>query len=270
MSEMVLRGQWVLVTGASSGLGQAMARKLARDYGANLVIVARRRDRLEALKQELESSARVQVAVVTADLSRTEEVDRAIAEALEGRKLRAAVLNAGVTHFGHYDELSFADFELMLATNVAAVVRMTTELIPHLERNDGGILLVSSMAGIIPIPFQSAYSGTKAFLVHFGVGLAHELSGRSVSVTVYAPGGIQSEMTAGEKFGALRSWLMDVDAAASEGIAAMTKRKQVHVPGFTNRIGAALAGMLPRRLVVGQLGSAYRRALRAAGAHKQG
>jgi short-subunit dehydrogenase len=265
MKPMELRGRWVLITGASAGLGQAFARQLAKKYGANIVAVARRRDRLDALKKELESEAHVEVHAVVADLSKLEEVDRALREAKEGRHLYAAVLNAGITHFGKHDALSWPAFESMLQTNVIGVVRMVTDLIPYLEKQaeGGGILIVSSMAGINPVPYQTHYSATKAFLVHYGLGLWHELQGKNVSVTTYTPAGIATEMTAGAEFTRLRGWLADVNDVAREGIEALRTRRYLAIPGATNRVGDALMRVLPRRFVASRLASVYRKALRA-------
>jgi short-subunit dehydrogenase len=265
MKSMEFRGRWVLLTGASSGLGLEMARILANEYGANLVISARRGDRLLALKQELEASAKVQIVTSIADLSKLEDVDRLLAEATAGRELYAAILNAGVTHFGSFHSLGWDAFKQMLDTNVTSVVRMATALVPVLEAHHGGLMLVSSMAGMVPVAYQTAYSATKAFLVHFGSGLWHELQGRSVSVTTYAPSGVVTEMTAGENFNTLRRWLMPVDAAAREGIEALRKRKYLHIPGAANRVGTAFARLLPQRMTTGLVASQYRSALKKQG-----
>jgi short-subunit dehydrogenase len=255
----------VLVTGASSGLGREMAKILAVTHGANLLISARREDRLLELKAELEKSAGVKIDVCVADLSKLEDVDRLIETATKGRALYGAVLNAGITHFGPYAELSWESFRTMLDTNVIATVRMSTALIPALEAQDGGLMIVSSMAGIHPVPFQTHYSGTKAFLVHYGVGLWHELVGRNVSVTVYAPSGVVSEMTAGESFAPLRRWLMPVEQAASEGVEAFRERKYLHISGFVNRVGSVFARILPQRLATGLVAAQYRSALKKQG-----
>lgn len=265
MNPMELRGRWVLVTGASSGLGREMAKILAVTHGANLLISARREDRLLELKAELEKSAGVQIDVCVADLSKLEDVDRLIETATKGRALYGAVLNAGITHFGAYAELSWDSFRTMLDTNVIATVRMSTALIPALEAQGGGLMIVSSMAGIHPVPFQTHYSGTKAFLVHFGVGLWHELVGRNVSVTVYAPSGVVSEMTAGESFTPLRRWLMPVEQAASEGVEAFRTRKYLHISGFVNRVGSVFARILPQRFSTGLVAAQYRSALKKQG-----
>jgi len=262
MNPMELRGRWVLVTGASSGLGREMAKVLAVKYGANLLIVARREDRLREVKAELEQKGGVKVDTCVADLSKLEDVDRVIATATEGRALYGAILNAGVTHFGPFEKLSWEAFRSMLDTNVVATVRLTTALIPHLESQGGGLMIVSSIAGLHPVPYQSHYSATKAFLVHFGVTLWHELQGRNVSITSYAPSGVVSEMTAGESFTPLRRWLMPVDQAANEGVEAFRNRKYLHISGFTNRVGSVFARLLPQRLATSLVASQYRNALR--------
>ena len=152
---MVFRDRWVLVTGASSGLGRAMATKLAREHGASIVAVARREERLEALRREVEATGSSRVHPIAADLSNPCEVERVLREANDGRRLYAAILNAGVTYFGSHADLEWATFRRMLEVNVASNVRLTSELLPQIEQNgeDGGVMLVASMAGLIPIPY---------------------------------------------------------------------------------------------------------------------
>lgn len=260
---MEFRDRWLLLTGASSGLGREMAKILAIEHGANLIVTARRQDRLDSLKAELAQVCSARVLTVRADLSRLEDIDHLLAEAAQ-RPLYGAILNAGVTHFGPHGDLNWDAFRQMLDTNVTGVVRMTNALLPLLEGTSGGLLLVSSMAGIAPVPFQTAYSATKAFLVHFGCGLFHEYRGRSVSITTYTPGGIVSEMTDGESFTPLRRWLMPTRAAARQGIAALRQRKYLYAPGAANCLAGALFRLLPRQFVTGLVGNQYRKALSAA------
>jgi short-subunit dehydrogenase len=264
---MDFRSRWVLVTGASSGLGHEMARQLAAHHGANLVLVARRQDRLEALKAELESSTGVSVDTVVADLSKLEDVDRVFERATIDRDVYGVVLNAGVTHFGSFRELAFDEFQTMLATNVTSVVRLATRFLPYLEdsKQEGGLLIVSSMAGLTPVPYQTAYSGTKAFLVNFGCGLHHEMRSRNVSVTTFVPGGIQTEMTSGERFQRLGGWLMPVERCAREAIDSFRTRRYIHVPGLTMRFGTLFMRFLPQQFLTARVAAAYRGALRAMG-----
>jgi uncharacterized protein len=123
------------------------------------------------------------------------------------------------------------------------------------------VMLVTSMTGLSPVPFQSGYSGTKAFLTSFGVALAHELKGSHVSLTVFAPAGIKTEQTAGERFGPLSGWLAPVEGVAGEGLAALRSGPVLAVPGFINRLGLFLFRFLPRNFVMSQVGARYRKAL---------
>jgi short-subunit dehydrogenase len=258
---MNLKGQWVWVTGASSGLGLELSKQLAKQ-GANLLLTARRLERLEALVKELSAAHQIEARALAGDMSKSADVERLLAE-VKKVPVAAAVLNAGITHFGHHHELEWSAFESMLQTNVVSTTRITSELIRHYKTTGASlrIMIVSSMTGLIPVPFQSAYSGTKAFLIAFGTALAHELKGSPVSVTVFAPGGIATEMTAGENFGSLRGWLAPVDAVASDAISALGSRPPLWVQGFTNRMGLFLARLVPRNLFLSQLARTYRKAL---------
>lgn len=266
MKPMNFSGRSVLITGASSGLGREMARQLATRHGAHLILVARRGDRLAELKQELEADPAVRVHTIVADLSKLEHVDRMIGEVTTRHELYAAILNAGITHFGAHDKLVWDDFKRMLDLNVTGVVRTATQLLAPLEAREGGLMLVSSLTGIVTVPYQTAYSATKAFLLHYGWGLSHELAGKNLSITTYAPGGVDTEMTIGEHFGPLRRWLMPVSQAAREGVEALRKRRPLHIPGVTYRWGTALVGMLPRGLTTKIVAAQYRRALEKTGA----
>jgi short-subunit dehydrogenase len=271
MQPMSFRGRRVFLSGASSGLGYEIAKILVREHGAHVLAVARRAAKLDELRRELEGASGSLTPVV-ADLSKIDDVDRAFRDATAGGPLYAAILNAGVTHFGEHHELTWEGFENMLATNVTGVVRMTTHLLPYLEgrAEGGGILLVSSMAGLTPVPYQTAYSATKAFLVNFGCGLYHETAGRNVSVTTFVPGGIQTEMTSGDRFRALGGWLMPAEACARDAIDAFVKRRYLHVPGAFMRAGSALMGLLPRQFLAGRVAATYRGALKKAKLGDQG
>jgi uncharacterized protein len=266
MRNLELNGRWVLVTGASSGLGREMARDLAKRHSANLILVARRRERLEELKTELETQHHVQARVITADLSRREDVDRVFTDATNGYDVQAVVLNAGITHFGHHHELSWEEFETMVDTNVKSAMRLTHHFIPYLLGKDqaGALMLVTSMTGLQPVPFQTAYSSTKAFLTTFGLGLHHELAGKNISITTFAPGGIATEMTESNGLAAHFGRGMQIQAAefvAREAINALVQRRYLHVPGQFNRFQLFLPRFLPRRLVGSVVASSFQKAL---------
>jgi hypothetical protein len=127
-------------------------------------------------------------------------------------------------------------------------------------------MLVSSMAGLAPTPYQSAYSATKAYLINYGCSLHHEMAPRGVSVTTFAPGGIITDMTAGERFNSLRGWLMPVDVCARAAIKALTRREYLSVPGFVYRVGSVLTRLLPQRFFAAKVAAQYRKSLLDSGA----
>jgi short-subunit dehydrogenase len=267
MRHLELNARWVVVTGASSGLGREIARDLAKRHHANLILVARRRERLAELKAELEKAYGIEARVISADLSKREDVDRVFTEATE-REVQAVILNAGVTHFGHHHELSWDDFETMLDTNVRSAMRFVHHFVPYLLGKDhgGALMLVTSMTGLYPVPFQTAYSSTKAFLNSFGIGLHHELVGRNISITTFAPGGIATEMT--ENNGLLAHFggglqIQSADFVAREAVDALVERRFLEVPGYFNRLQVFLPRFLPRRLVGRVVAGAYQKALAA-------
>lgn len=262
---MQLSEKWVLVTGASSGLGTEVARALARDHGAKPILVARRAERLESIADELRQAHGVEVATIAADLSRQEDVDRVFDEATAGRQLHAAVLNAGVTHFGDNRDLDWEGFEALLATNVTSSVRLSSRLVPYLIDQDGGggIMFVTSLAGLVPVPYQTAYSATKAFMTTYGQGLYHELAKENVSVTTFAPGGIDTDMVAPhgfkKHFGDMQ--MQSPQDCAHAALRAMVARDYLHVPGLLNRVQLFLPRLVPRKLSTAIVARAYRKLL---------
>ena len=202
---------------------------------------------------------------IVADLQKTEDVDRVCEATTQGEPLYGAILNAGITHFGDWTELGWEGFQRMLSTNVTSVVRFTTHLLPYLEKQNegGGVMLVSSMAGLAPVPYQAAYSGTKAFLVNYGCSLYHELKERNVSITTFAPGGIATEMSESERFDSLRRWLMPADRCARAGIDGFRQRKYLHVPGVLYKVLAALSNVAPEPFATSRVAAEYRASLAA-------
>lgn len=271
MKPMSFSTRWVLVTGASSGLGWEMARLLAADYRANLIVVARRADRLQELKEELETTARVTVHPIVADLSIEEDVDRVFEQATAEHEVYGVILNAGITHFGPHLKLSWEGFQRMLATNVTATVRLTNRFVPYLieAKQAGGIMLVTSLTGLIPVPYQTAYSATKAFLVSFGRGMYHELRADDVSITTFIPGGIMTEMS--ESSGLNKYWgsdslqMQSAENCARSALQAFQQRQYMAIPGLLNRVQVFFSPFVPRRFLGNRMAEIFAKALQAAG-----
>ncbi len=257
------KNKWILITGASSGLGYEMGRQLAMDHGANLILVARRLDKLNQLKEELTIQGKNQIKVIAADLSLPEDIDRVVRESLEGQRLDFAILNAGITYFGKQSALPEEQFDKLLQTNIIGTVQITNQLVKYFEKSvsDSGIMLVSSMAAFFPVPYQAVYSGTKAFLMNFGNALAFEIENPKLKITVFAPGGIATEMTSDDNFSKLKDWLMPVEQAAKEAIYAMGNKKFSYIPGFTNRVGYRFMRVVPARFIIKTMSKIYGKAL---------
>ncbi len=264
---MNLKDQWVWITGASAGLGYELAKQLGKQ-GAKLAVTARRADKLEELKAALPGT---EVRVLPGDMANPDDVARIVNE-VKALPLAAAVLNAARTHFGRHEELAWEEFNAMVQLNVMGTSRAVSELVAH-HRQTGAplkVMMVTSMTGLMPVPFQAAYSGTKAFLTAFGMALAHELAGSNISVSVFAPGGIATEMTAGDRFGALRGWLAPVEKVAAEALDTLRRPTPLRVAGFTNRAGLFLFRFVSRNFVMAQLRVTYAKSLAIAGALEPG
>ncbi|WP_447643031.1 MULTISPECIES: SDR family NAD(P)-dependent oxidoreductase [Chitinophagaceae] len=263
MSALQLKDKWILVTGASSGLGRELATQLARDYHANIIIVARRTPQLEILKQELEHQYKITVKVLTADLSRTEDVLRVFDFSTKEVPLYGAILNAGVTYFGRDCDISDENRNSIIQTNIVSMAFLVQRFAQYFDRRGdaGGLLLVSSMAAISPAPYQALYSGSKAFIFAYAQALSVELTNKQFSISVFAPGGIQTEMTANEQFHDLQKWLMTAADVAKIALKGFVRRKLLIIPGLSNRFGAMFFKFLPKKFLLKQLGTVYRKAL---------
>jgi short-subunit dehydrogenase len=237
-----------LVTGASSGIGEAFARALAREDW-DLVIVARRRQRLAALSRELEAAHAVRVEPLAADLAKPAGL-RAVSQRLaRERRLELLVNDAGVGDFDPFIESSWPRVEAELRVNVLAAVQLTHAAVPAMvRRSRGAVINVSSTAAFAPCPRFAIYGATKAFLNSFTEALHAELRGTGVRAQVLCPGLTHTEIfeRAGSDVSGLPGFLwMAADAVVAESLGALARDTVVCVPGLGNRTLASLARMLP-------------------------
>jgi len=186
-------GCTALITGASSGFGAEFARQLA-PHARSLILVARRLDRLEGLKQELDRPG-LTIHCHAADLADEVQIEAFLAAlAASGERVTLLINNAGLGDHGFFEDSDWSRVKQMLAVNVAALTRLTHALLPELVRTGrGAILNVSSIASLVPVPKLAVYSATKAYVTSFTEALRAELRETGVSVTAVCPGPVDTE-----------------------------------------------------------------------------
>jgi short-subunit dehydrogenase len=240
-----------LITGASAGIGRELARAFAAQ-GFDLVVVARRRARLAALKRELESGAGVSVRIIEADLYETGAAAR-LQRSLARTPIEVLVNNAGTLEGGGFADSEAARNEQMVQLNVAQLVSLTHALLPGmLRRGQGRIVNLASIAAFAPVPYLAVYSATKAFVLAFSEALAEELRDTGVTVTAVCPGLTNSEMAdaALERAGGLspyRPYLFaEPTDVAKAAFAGCMKGEALVVPGAANQLYDGLMRVAPR------------------------
>lgn len=247
-------GPWGLVTGASSGIGEAFARALAA-AGLHLIVVARRRARLDALAAELTCAHGVEVRVVAADLATDEGLDAVVAAATDV-ELGLFVSNAGFGLKGSFLDIPLARQQDMVRVNCLANVTLLHHLGRQLRaRQRGGIIVTASTAAWQGVPYASAYAGSKGFDLLLAEALAHELAGDGVHVLALCPGATETEGPARTGVVAERMPVtpMTADAVVREGLAALG-HQSVCVPGRLNRLATWLTRWVPRAFAAAQAG----------------
>jgi short-subunit dehydrogenase len=243
----------VLITGASSGIGLELAKCFVAD-GCKLILVARNKEALENLAEELRGRNKIESIVLTADLS-LPETPKQIFHELSAQKIFVDLLvnNAG---FGLHDEFVKLPLQKQLEiiqVNVTTLTELTGLFLPGMiERKRGGILNVASVAGFLPGPNMAVYYASKAFVLSFTEALAEELGGTDVIVSAFCPGATESnfsQVARGGKSRKTKTVKMSAEKAAQSGHRAFRKGQVVAIPGFQNRFLVFLARILPRWLV---------------------
>lgn len=236
------------ITGASAGLGSVFARRLAAQR-YDLLLIARRLERLDKLAGELARLHGVAAETMAADLSRLEDIDRVTARLASEPRLALLVNNAGFGTKGRFWEAPLAAQEAMHRVHIDATMRLCRAALGGMTaRNEGAIINVSSVAAFVRSPANVSYCATKAWINAFTEGLALELKGTNVITQALCPGFTYTEFhdVMGAERGAVPKWLwMDADQVIDASLAALATRKLFVIPGWKYRAFVAVATKLP-------------------------
>jgi uncharacterized protein len=247
---MAAARELALVTGASSGIGAELARQLAAQ-GTDLILTARRRDRLDALAGELTAKHRISATTIENDLNCDDGADSLVDE-LAVRQLQPTLLinNAGFGYFDAFVQQSRDDIEALIEVNVRALTILCRRIgEPMAERRHGAILNVSSFAAIAPIPRYAVYSGAKAYVIAFSQALRHELRHKGVKVSVLCPGFTRTEfhdVSGHEKSSLMRATELTPEQVARAGLRGLARNRFLIVPGWWYKLNALTARLAPR------------------------
>lgn len=244
-----------LITGASSGFGVEFAKCFAKD-GHNLVIVARRLDKLNSLAEELREVYRVDVTVLGKDLGKMEEV-QSVFDTLQKAKIHIDYLvnNAGFGDFGNFHEAKWEKLEQMADVNIKALMKLSYLFMkPMVDAGFGRILNIASTAAFQPGPLMAVYYATKAFVLSFSEAIGNELQGTGVTVTTLCPGASESEFQVAANLDESklfrRKKLQTSKEVAEYGYKEMMKGSMTVIPGLLNKVGAISARFAPRKMVL--------------------
>ncbi|MFB7501178.1 SDR family NAD(P)-dependent oxidoreductase [Streptomyces sp. NPDC056161] len=241
-----------LITGSTSGIGAAFARRLAAD-GHDLVLVARDTDRLREQATELHDRHGIEAEVLTADLSQDQGIET-VAARLGDRKSPVDLLvnNAGFGNKGRYLDVPMTDELRMVKVHVEAVLRLTSAAAESMrERGRGGIVNVASVAAFVP---RGTYGASKAWVVQFTQGAARDLAGTGVRLMVLAPGFVRTEFheRAGMRTDSIPGWMwLDADKLVATALTDLARGKTLSIPDPRYKTLMGLAKVAPRGLVGG-------------------
>jgi short-subunit dehydrogenase len=249
-----MKDRRIILTGASEGIGRALALALA-SRGARLALAARDRERLESLAQECRTRGGEALAVPT-DVTNQQDLEWLVAETVKSfGGLDAVIHNAGITMWSRFDALQdFTIFERIMEVNYLAPVRLTALTLPHLRQSRGLIVAVASLAGLTGVPERSGYAASKHAMIGFFDSLRIELAGTGVDVSVVAPDFVVSEIHKraigpdGEPLGAspmMQQKIMTADECAARIVRAMEKRQRLLLMSRRGRLGRWLKLLAP-------------------------
>ncbi|HSI15665.1 MAG TPA: SDR family oxidoreductase [Chthoniobacter sp.] len=245
-------GCTALITGASSGLGAEFARQLA-PHARSIILVARRLERLEALKEELDRPG-LTIHCHAADVADEVQIEALLAAlAASGERVSLLINNAGLGDHGFFEDSEWSRVEAMLDVNIKALTRLTHAVLPDLVRaGRGAILNVSSIASLLPLPKMAVYAATKAYVTSFSEGLRGELRGTGVSVTALCPGPVNTEFfniaeraDSREAMPAPELFKVSAEEVVAAGLGAVERDRARVIPGWFVCVVMTIASLVP-------------------------
>ena len=242
-----------LLTGASAGIGTALAHEFA-SHGHELVLVARREQRLNAVADAIAASNRPRPLLLAIDLQSADAGARiAAALAEQGLEPNFVVNNAGFGLVGLAADLDITEQRDMIDVNISALTDLSLRFVPSLERHKGGILNVASVAGFMPGPRSAVYYASKAYVLSFTEALHQELAPRGIRVTALCPGPVPTEFQARAGVPGARGPKLltrSAEEVARDGYRGFMDGHRVVVPGFGNRLLTVASRLVPRRYLL--------------------
>ncbi len=241
-----------LITGASSGLGKEYAIQYAKAK-QDLYLIARRIDRLSALKSELETQYGITVLIKQVDLSDKAQLESFITTLDPELFINRLINNAGFGYHGAFETTSDKTLSGMIDVNITALTRLCHALIPMMKiHEEGEILNVASMAAYTPGPYMAQYYASKAYVLSFSMALHEELKPYHIKVSALCPGPTQTEFGQAAQYshekGIQTVVSMEAAPVVAMSILALEKNRSVAVPGFSNKLAHTLLKFVPRRL----------------------
>ena len=242
--------KYTLITGTSSGLGIDFAKEYAQK-NENLILVARRIDRLNQVKSEIQTKYNVDVLVYSLDLNYSENIDQFFDQLNEDIFINRLINNAGFGYSGTFSDMSEAQIKSMISVNIEALTVLTHKVLPNMiKHKTGEILNVGSIAGFVAGPYMAEYYASKAYVLNYSIALHEELKEHNIKVSVLCPGPTKTEffdVANSQKENKMFSqFMMDSLPVVQKGISDLTQNKPISIVGLSNHSLRFLLKLTPR------------------------
>ncbi len=263
MSKLNLTNKWILITGASSGLGKELALYLAEKEKANLILAARRKHLLKELQDTISSDYKVEVKIFEVDLNKDKSAEELFLAATEETKVYAIFNNAGITSYEKTDIQQMEIYENIINVNMKSLFKLSLLFLNYFQKiGEGAIINIASVAAFLPIPFQNVYCACKHAVLAFTESLHIENTHKNIHICTFAPGGTATEMitNAGldHKYKLDSIYYMKAKTVARKAVKSFKKKRYLKVPGAGNKLMVFLPRFFPRRIVARVAGFFYR------------